>query len=262
MSMNMNTNARIIVSTIILLLLMSCNTNNNRFLRLERIEENNTVEFDTIEKCFNDSFYIINVIEKGYLGNFSINCGVIIKTNNKHIVYKILDINEFRVSTNYISKIDERYFGQSNWGWFYLDENRKLLPLPYENQLLDSLKSKFKDPNFFVNCNNTGEFYIYKNGKIDSVINYGNLIFKNQKIDYYKLENVILFEENGELKLIYGKSELNQLKKGLYFIAKPGLSTLISFSKKKLFMFINSKSFIKNFPDEIIIPIDSLQCTN
>lgn len=227
---------RLIFSLIILFLLFNCN-NNEDFLKFQRITNFRNIEIDTIEKCFKDSFYVINIIKKGFLGNFEICCGFVLNINDTSFIYEAIDLNEFRISKNFIAKIESNYFGKENWGWFCFDDNGNKSSLPNESFLLDSLKEVYEKNNYFVNSNNTGEFFIYKEGKVVNILNYGDLIINDNKIEFDKLENMIYKIDGKELKSIKftNNLEFSNLKGGTFFIAKPGLGVKQRYSKYEIF---------------------------
>jgi hypothetical protein len=241
---------------LVLVNLYSCNKLEDKQLQLKKINDISNFEIDTLEKCFNDSFYIINIIEKGFKGNIKINCGFIVKSKDSYVIYKVINIQEYRISKNQISAIDKSYYGKSNWGWFNIDSAGRILRLPNEEFILDSLNIIYLKKGLYVNSNSTGEFFVYKDGKIIEEMNYGNFLFRNKIIEFNNLENITYRIENNSLKTISKNSDYNVEKfpPGIYFISKPGLGVKNSYSKLWIFKNLISEINSKNSPEEITIP--------
>ena len=251
----MNGKKIIIVIAILWIVVFSCREKSNDSLILRKVEVDSDYELDTLETFENDSILIVNVLKLGALGKFSIALGSIIRFEDRDVVYEALDFSPFILSDEHVSKQKVELFGKTDWGWYNAVGDGTFKPLPYEEEYKLEIERQYPQPKYFVNSNNTGEYFVYEDGKLIRTINYGNILLKDTNVNFMKLDSKILELKDNCLikKNNINVDEILLESQGLFFISKTGRGVLKKVQKKRIIELLNVIRLSREIPNSIEI---------
>lgn len=234
------------------LICFSCNKSDSESIYLRQIDLDNENRARTqIIEDFQDKEIKLMKLDRFYgIDDFKTNYIFIKEKANSRLIYQIENISnkaDIVISKDYFAFV-EPYDGYKNFGWFFL-ENGKKSKLPYLDNFIDSLKDIYS--HYFIKEIN-GYVELYKEGKIEKTLNYGNFIIKEQNLDslkygLYQVDNnhVTLLSKNG--------NDLKNQQDGLFFVPSPGYGVIAKYHIKDMVNSIDSISNLKNPPKNIRI---------
>ncbi|MBV4359028.1 hypothetical protein [Pinibacter aurantiacus] len=251
------TNRTIFIALVFLLVIVaSCKDNRNLWLTKTKINTQKVaegvIEIDTLDVAPEKGIYIVNVVEYGALGKFSLR-NVIIKQlrNGQSLEYLIEKHSNclLRISKEYLAFVDESE--NKGWGWYYVKGNQISNSLPKSQQLIDSLKLLPENKDFYIGESN-GIFFFNKNGRRIKSINYGNLVTKIASLDFESLDYKLYKLVAGDIEAISANgNDLLKQSDGIYFIPSPGYKVVAKFNKMKIYGVVDSISQLSNPPENI-----------
>ena len=235
-------------------LIMSSDFINKNHLVFTKIELTKNIEIDTLYRFHNDSLLLININTFfGPFGDFTTHCGFIRNYSLESIIYKAEDLNDYRISKDYIAQINPKYSGKVNWGWYNVGNNGKMKPLPNLDKITDSIKAQYSS-DYFVSNNDNGFFWVNKNGTKIKNYNYGNIILNDSSIDFDKLNyGLYKIESNRLVTVSDNPNRIKKMPRGLYYVPRPGIAVIRKYKIADIDSILMSYSTLSDCPHEIAI---------
>ncbi len=220
----------------------------NENLVLNKCDIGKWSEKDTVQTI--GDLRIIKTIENGRMGDFA-TIYTICKENGPCYKLSYEKRLGIRFSKKYIAFTQD--YGNTNWGWFNLENGRKIPDLPGIDVVLDSLKFRYSDKAYFFRVTN-GFIDIFDDGRLIETINYGAYLPGLDKVNFdsldygvYKLEKTRLLNISENVDSIFTNHGT-----GLFFIPQPGYGITAKFDIKKILTAIDSVSKLKHSPDKLV----------
>ncbi|WP_461791790.1 hypothetical protein [Pedobacter sp.] len=222
-------------------------------MSLNKIDIDKSQELDTLEKYPERGLYIVQIIHKGHLGNFSIHYCIIKNNKGKITAYEIGNKGSIRISKDFVALVSS--YGKADWGWFYVENGKLSNKLPGISKILDRLESQRIKKDFVKETNGYITFYL--KGNIVKAFNYGSFVTKHVEFDFDSLDYGLYKLNRDTLKIISrnGDDILKQ-KNGIFFIPPPGYGILFKYSKKQILNAVDSISNLQIQPKTIRIEVD------
>jgi hypothetical protein len=225
---------------------------NNDTLLLKKTELPEHYEIDTLEQYPKQGIQIINLVNVGAMGHFSVHLAVVKNlVGSSKIIYELEEGRDEwgRLSKDYIAFVKP----STNHGWFLIENGIIKNQLPGMGKIVDTLKGHLSKDETIRESD--GYIFVYENGKIISELNYGNLLNdKLRKINFDSL-NYGLYKFNGD-SLVTISTETNDIKlqtNGLFYVPTPGFDVIRKYRKKDVLKLVDSAAELSPIPYEISV---------
>lgn len=198
-------------------ILSSCTNENGFVLKKHKLLEE---EIDTLKYYPKQDLYLLNDIDRGYLGDFK--SQFVFAKKGKSIGYRI-ETGDLRLT------ISNRYLGLApdgdfSSGWFYINKHKVDPILPKADSISSRLQHSY--PNCFIHEDN-GLFSVYDKGELLKTFHYGSAISNNLNLGFDNLTYGVYSLSNGSLRMVSndGRKLLIQ-SDGVYFVPSPGYNAI------------------------------------
>ncbi|SDK58182.1 hypothetical protein SAMN04487898_109188 [Pedobacter sp. ok626] len=200
-------------------ILASCTKENGFVLKKHKLLKE---EIDTIKYYPKQDLYLLNDIDRGFLGEFK----------NQFVFVKKGEFIGYRIETGDLAlKISERYLGLAPYrdfssGWFQINRHKVDRKLPKADSISSQLQHSY--PDYFIREDN-GVFSVYDKGERLKTFHYGAIIINKLNLDFDNLAYGIYCLSNGSLRMVSndGRKLLIQ-PDGIYFVPSPGYNAMVA----------------------------------
>jgi len=223
---------------------------NNSGMVLKRADLSGYDSIHILEQYPDKGIQIVDLINFGHLGNFSMQPAIIKKNNGSARIVYLMDNrkdNWMCLSKEFVAFTKPN---TENWGWFQIKGGVIIDQLPRIQELLDSLKSKRNDVS---GIESNGYISVVKDGKSIEPINYGSIISLKLKDVAFDSLRFGLYQMIGDTitEISREPNDIHAQKDGLFFVPPPGFDVISKFSKSIILEKIDSVSRLSNAPTRI-----------
>jgi hypothetical protein len=226
----------------------------NRDLLLKKVGSVTHYTIDTLEQYPERDIEIVNLIDEGAMGHFSVHPAVIKRVNGSvELIYELeRGGNQWiRLSKDYVALV--RSNAALNQGWFLIKNGTITDRLPGMESFLDSLKANrpkdisVKEMNGYVS--------VLKDGKKMEELNYGNMLSnKLKKVNFGSLRyGLYMLVGDSLIRISEETNDIRVQKDGLFFVPPPGYDVIEKYRKSTILEIIDSVTKLSPIPDKIFV---------